>query len=364
MNLALKHRPREFSDVVGQKATSVVLQAMIQKDALSSVLLFTGPSGVGKTSMARIIAAQLNSEAAVAVHEGTHPAVLEIDAASNGSVAALRQLKKDLNYAIAGHRVVILDEAHAISSEGKAVLLNLLEFPPDNVTFILLTTEPHRIPKEVRHRCDTYKFQKASIFDLSMRLQDVAEKEGIVVDSDLLNLIAQRAEGSFRESLMILNQVWVGNVTTVSEYNSLHGEFDFGPGVIKSCLNGPVSALDHLKNLLFYVPAEDIRDRIVETLADLLVLKSGNGLDCAGESLESRVFLASKLDQMRILKAIRIMWDLQTKLGAGDVVRGLEMALSLIGEAVGTVPTEDFGKITTSVKSAPLSFEQMKNMRS
>ncbi len=216
MNLALKYRPRDFSQVVGQKATSAILGAMIAKKALSQVLLFTGPSGVGKTSMARIIAAQLNSEGATEVHEGRHPAVLEIDAASNGNVEAIRQLKRDLNYAIAGHRVVIIDEAHAMSPEAFAALLNLLEFPPANITFILITTESQKIPTTIRHRCDRYTFKKANVEELRERLLHVIDSEKITIDADLLDLLAQRAEGSYREALMLLEQVWMGDITSIS----------------------------------------------------------------------------------------------------------------------------------------------------
>lgn len=360
MNLALKYRSRTFDDVVGQKAISVVLQAMIAKGMLDQVLLFTGPSGVGKTSMARIIAAQLNSEQASEVHEGTHPAVLEIDAASAGSVAELRQLKKDLQYTVPGHRIIILDEAHAISREGKAVLLNMLENPPANVTFILITTEAHEIPKEVRHRCDTYHFKKASVADLVTRLRYVADKEHIEVDEELIYLIAQRSEGSFRESLMLLKQVWVGNITSIEQYNRLHGEFDYGPALIKSALKGPVEAVKYLELLLFHTTAEDISDRIVETLRDLMILKGKGTLEYAGDALDSRVELANKLDSARILKALRIMWDLQTKLGNADPIRGLTMAFSLLSEAVCVIPVAD----TPVVKAAPLSLSQMQNFKS
>jgi DNA polymerase III subunit gamma/tau len=362
MNLALKYRPKTFDDVVGQQAVSVVLQAMIAKNALDQVLLFTGPSGVGKTSMARIIAAQLNSEGATAVHEGTHPSVLEIDAASSGSVAAIRQLKKDLNFISIGHKVIILDEAHAISDEGKAVLLNLLEFPPENVTFILITTEAHEIPQTVRHRCDTYLFKKASVPDLVARLTDVAQKEGISIDSELINLIAQRAEGSFRESLMLLKQVWVGEITSIEQYNRLHGEFDYGPSLLFAALKGPVEAAKVLQTALLFAPAEDISDRILETLRDLMILKSNTALEHAGQALETRVELANRLDVGRILKAQRIMWDLQTKLANGDRVRGLETAFSLIAEAIGVFVAEDVA--VKAVSAAPMSFSQMQKRTS
>ena len=216
MNLATKYRPKTFDEVVGQLPVVAVLKAMIRKDALEQALLFTGPSGVGKTSMARIIAAELNPESAEDVHNGTHPYVLEIDAASNGSVDDIRSLKRSLHYIAQGHYVVIIDEAHAMSDEAKTALLQMLEFPPPNVTFILLTTEAHRILKAIRHRCDKYVFVKASSTDIINRLQHVVEAEGIEIEQDLLNLISQRSEGSYRESLMILRQIWMGGIISDS----------------------------------------------------------------------------------------------------------------------------------------------------
>lgn len=355
MNLALKYRPREFSDVVGQKAASVILNAMVAKGKLPQVLLFTGPSGVGKTSMARIIAAQLNSEGAQDVHEGTHPAVLEIDAASNGNVEAIRNLKKDVNFAIAGHRVIIIDEAHAMSAEAFAALLNLLEFPPANVTFILITTELHKIPKTIRHRHTRFAFKLASVEDLLGRLNYVAEQEDMQISYDLLNLIAQRAEGSYREAVMLLEKVWLGDIKTVDTYNELQGEVDYGPSLIRSTLSGPVAALAQLDSVLRYTSSEEVVDRAVETLKDIMLLKGGIALNYSGDSLSSRTELASRLSTDKVLKAIRIIWDLQTKLNAGDPVRGLELAFALIGEILNTV-------VEQQPQAAPVKAEPAKAM--
>lgn len=354
MNLALKYRPKQFSEVVGQRATSVLLQAMVQKSKLSQVLLFTGPSGVGKTSMARIIAAQLNSEGATDVHEGIHPAVIEIDGASNGSVEAIRKLKRDVNFAIAGHRVVIIDEVHAISDAAFAALLNLLEFPPKNVTFILITTESHKIPKTIRHRCDSYTFKKASVEDLFARLQWIASEENIVVDNALIELIAHRAEGSFREACMLLEQISIAEIATIGEYNELQGEVDFGPTLILSTLNGSISAISQLESVLRYSNTEEVVDRTVETLRDVMLLKGGISLDYTSKALEIRQALASKLSTEQLLKAIRIVWDLQTKLKNADSVRGLEMAYALLGDILGM-------KSIQTTNNAPMSMEQMKN---
>lgn len=355
MNLALKYRPQQFNDVVGQRATSVILNAMIIKGALQQALLFTGPSGVGKTTMARIVAAELNPEAKEDVHAGTHPSVIEIDGASNGSVEAMRGLKKDLNYAVVGRKVVIIDEVHAISDEAKAVLLNLLEFPPANVTFILITTEAHRIPTTVRHRCDHYFFKQASVADLVERLSFVNSEEGFEVSGELINLIAQRSEGSYRESLMLLEQVSVAGIKTVAQYSTLHGEVDYGPTIITNAMLGPSNALGVLESILRYSTTEEVVSRVIETLKDIMLLKGGITLTYTDTALEQRINLARELNTDQILKAMRIIWDLQTKLSVGDPVRGLELAFSLLG---GVLQTD---KVPAPATNNTMSLEGMRN---
>jgi DNA polymerase III subunit gamma/tau len=366
MKLALKYRPKKFEDVVGQKATSVILNAMIAKGILPQVLLLTGPSGVGKTSMARIIAAELNPEGAQDVHEGTHLSVHEIDAASNGNVEAIRKLKKDVNYAIPGHRVVIIDEAHAMSDEAKTALLNLLEFPPPNVTFILITTELSKIPKTIRHRHTRFSFKLASVEDILTYLNTVAEAEDIHMQPDLLNMIAQRSEGSYREACTLLEQISSADITTIEEFNELQGEVDFGPALIGSTLDGPAAAIVKLESVLRFTNTEEVVDRTVELFKDLMILKAGIALTYSGEALNSRLELASKLDTGQLVRGMRIIWDLQTKLGSGSAVRGLEMAFSMLGEAFKrpeTKPSIAQTVVTHTSSSAPMSLEAMQNFK-
>jgi DNA polymerase III subunit gamma/tau len=357
MKLDLKYRPRQFSEVVGQKASSLVLQAMLNKNMLEPVLLFTGPSGTGKTSMARIIAAELNPDSKEFVHSGQHPNVIEIDAASNGSVAALRDLKKDLNYATAGHVVVILDEVHAISKEGMTVLLNLLEFPPTNVTIILLTNQFNLIPKEVRHRCDTYHFNKASIADLTERLVDVVEKEGAQIDAELINFIAQRSEGSYRESLMILSQMIAGEIRTVEQYQNLHGMLDYGPKILAEALKGPEFALKVLEDSLYYAADRDIFEQISNCLIDITLLKGNINSDHVGKSLEVRQVLADNISKSDLMKITRILWDLQVKLSSGNLTLNLKLAVNLISDIICI-------KEEPVVRSNKMSFEQMQAYQS
>lgn len=363
MTLALKYRPKEFKDVIGQKATTTILAAMIAKDKLSQVLLFTGPSGVGKTSMARIIAAQINSEGSQEVHEGRHPAVLEIDAASNGSVDAIRELKRSLNYSSAGNKVVIIDEVHSISPQAFDALLHLLEFPPKNVIIILCTTEPEALEPAIRHRCDRYFFKRASLEDLMTRLKYVVAQESINIEDSLINLIVQRSEGSFRESLMLLEQVWLADITTLEQYNLLHGNIDFGPSLLMSAVSGPISALKKLEETLYYVNSDEIVDRIIETIKDVMLLKAAIASFYEGNALIERQALASKLNLIQLLKAMKIMWELQTKLALNDPTRSLEMAFSMIGEAFAGSIIEPRPQVAPPAVSPAMSLDAMKSFQ-
>lgn len=355
MNLALKYRPTELEDVVGQKVISVILGALLAKGALHHALLFSGPSGVGKTSMARIIAAKLNPGEESDVHAGTHPSVLEIDAASNGSVEAIRNLKKLVSYQNPGHRVVIVDEAHSMSDEAFDVFLNMLEFPADNVTYILCTTEIQRLSKAIRHRCDWYQFKIATPASLIERLSYVNSEEGLEVSEDLINLIALRSEGSYREALMVLGQISAAGVKTVEDFNELVGVFDYGPGLIRSATYGPSAALSQLETVLYHTNSEEVIDRTIETLRDLMILRGGNNLSYTGMALDIRKTLASQLDSAKILKAMQVLWDLQTKMTNADSVRNLELAFTMIGSALQIVEEKP-----VVVETKPMSLEAMR----
>lgn len=354
MNLALKYRPRTFDDVVGQKAVSIVLKAMIAKGVLDQALLFTGPSGVGKTSMARIIAAELNPEGAQEVHEGTHPAVLEIDAASSGGVETIRQLIRDLNYSIEGHRVVIIDEAHAMSDEAKTTLLKPLEFSFSRVTFILVTTESHRIPTTIAHRCDKYMFRRAMPTEILARLQYIVDQENIVISEDLLKILAQRSEGSFREAIMMLNKLSVANISSVDEYNNIQGKVDYGPDLIKAACEGPAKAVEFLDEILYYRHTEDVIDTTIAVLKDIMLLKSNIAID--SDNKDTRIALAKMLSVNQLIKAMKVMWDLQTKLVHAHPVRSLEMAFGMLGEILQI-------SVSTETKSSVMSLAAMKNFQ-
>ncbi len=192
---------------------------------------------------------------------------------------------------------------------------------------------------------------------MTERLKYVAEQESINVSDELINLIAQRSEGSYRESLMILQQLSVADITTVEEYNEFQGEIDFGPGLIDSTLYGPSSALRKLEDILRYSSATEVVERTVETLRDLILIKGKLSVSFTGEALESRRSLAEKVSQASLIKAIKLMWDVETKLKSTDTVRSLAMAFSLMGDMF----KPDEPVVTASINR--LSLDKMRSLQ-
>ena len=188
--LALRYRPKSFQDIIGQDRTVDQLRSALEKETLGHALLFSGPRGTGKTTTARIIAKQLNTElneAELAMN------VIEIDAASNTGVDNVREIIENLRYNTRGHKVVILDEAHMLSKNAFNALLKTLEEPPPGVTFILVTTEPHKLIPTVRSRCQIYEFLEVGLQALYSYYTDIAQKESLNITPDQLHGVALRA---------------------------------------------------------------------------------------------------------------------------------------------------------------------------
>ncbi|HFB38887.1 MAG TPA: DNA polymerase III subunit gamma/tau, partial [Oceanithermus sp.] len=187
-----KKRPATFDAVVGQEHVKEVLRAAIQKDRLAHAYLFSGPRGVGKTTLARILAMAVGCEAGPEarpcgtcahcrrVREGTHPDVLEIDAASNNSVEDVRELKERILLApvLAPKKVIILDEAHMMSKSAFNALLKTLEEPPEHVLFVFATTEPERMPATILSRTQHFRFRRLSEEEIAGKLAQILEAEG------------------------------------------------------------------------------------------------------------------------------------------------------------------------------------------
>lgn len=214
--LALKYRPSVFSEVIGQDEVIASIQKALDSGTLGHALMFSGTRGSGKTSSARILAKELNKDnpnlSGVKWEKNSSLVMTEIDAASNNGVDQIRGLTEQLAYSISGHRVLILDEAHMLSKSAFNALLKTLEEPPPNTTFILLTTEAHKIIPTIRSRCQVYEFKSVDPSVLAKYYREVASKEGLEISDEVLYSIALRAEGSVRDGLSILQKSLSGPI--------------------------------------------------------------------------------------------------------------------------------------------------------
>ncbi len=202
-----KYRSKSLADVVGQDHITDILARAIKNDKIAHAYLLTGPRGVGKTSIARILAHEINK---LPYTEDTqHLDIIEIDAASNNGVEDVRDLREKVQLApvSANKKVYIIDEVHMLSKPAFNALLKTLEEPPAHVVFILATTDVEKIPATIVSRTQRYGFRAISVSDAVKHLRFIADKEGITIADDALTLIAERGDGSFRDSISLLDQL-------------------------------------------------------------------------------------------------------------------------------------------------------------
>ncbi len=201
------YRSKTLSELVGQEHITTTLQNTIKKGSVAHAYLFTGPRGVGKTSVARIFAHDIN-KLPYDINE-THIDIIEIDAASNRRIDEIRDLRDKVHIApvSAKYKVYIVDEVHMLTKEAFNALLKTLEEPPEHVIFILATTEFHKLPETIISRCLHFTFRPVTTDDVTKHLQKIAEKEGLTVEPDALKLIAEHGKGSFRDSISLLDQI-------------------------------------------------------------------------------------------------------------------------------------------------------------
>src|SRR5437870_1500198 len=223
--LARKYRPRDFSELIGQDAMVQTIGNAIERGRIAHAFLLTGVRGVGKTSTARLIAKALNCigpdgqsgptinpcgvcEPCVAIAEGRHIDVVEMDAASHTGVDDVREIIEAVRYASvsARYKVYIIDEVHMLSKNAFNALLKTLEEPPAHVKFLFATTEVNKVPITVLSRCQRFDLRRIPAEKLAAHFAEVSKSEGVEVESEALGMIARAAEGSARDGLSILDQ--------------------------------------------------------------------------------------------------------------------------------------------------------------
>ena len=209
MGLALyrKYRSKSLDEIVGQSHITDILRRAIKSGNIAHAYLLTGPKGVGKTSIARILAHEINK--LPYTDESTHLDIIEIDAASNNSVEDIRDLRERVQIAptSAAKKVYIIDEVHMLSKSAFNALLKTLEEPPEHVVFILATTDVDKLPATIISRTQRFNFRAISVDDAVNHLTDIAKKEKISADAEALRLIAEHSMGSFRDSISMLDQL-------------------------------------------------------------------------------------------------------------------------------------------------------------
>jgi DNA polymerase-3 subunit gamma/tau len=224
--LARKYRPQRFADVAGQDHVTVTLINALAQNRIAHGYIFSGHRGIGKTTIARILAMALNCRNAIGsavrptpepcevcescteIKAGNAVDVIEIDAATNRGIDEIRELRDAARYRPARdkYKIYILDEAHQITDAAFNALLKTLEEPPDHIVFMMATTQPEDIPQTVRSRCQHFSFHAVKLVDILGELRGIAEREGVDADESALSLLAEAGDGSMRDALSIMDQ--------------------------------------------------------------------------------------------------------------------------------------------------------------
>ena len=224
--LARKYRPQRFADVIGQDHVTQTLLNALAQDRIAHGYIFSGHRGIGKTTIARILAMALQCrtkqgtperptpepcgicDACTEIRAGNAMDVIEIDAATNRGIDEIRELREGARYSPARDRykIYILDEAHQITDAAFNALLKTLEEPPAHVIFMMATTQPEDIPQTIRSRCQHFSFHAVRFQEIVAQLRSIAEQESVGVDEAALSLLAEAGDGSMRDALSIMDQ--------------------------------------------------------------------------------------------------------------------------------------------------------------
>ncbi len=299
-----KWRPNRFEDVRGQDHVVRTLKNSIINNRIAPAYLFSGSRGVGKTSIARILAKAIccpnqkdgepcnECPSCTEITRSACIDVQEIDGASNNGVDSIREIRENIMYPPSStkYKIYIIDEVHMLSNSAFNALLKTLEEPPAHGVFIFATTEPHKILQTIVSRCQAFDFKKLSIEDIVSTISDVAGKEGINTSQQALYTIARESRGSLRDSLSILDQVvsFAGKDFDQTEVKSILGFIDRGAvfEIIKSIVNKEPRVAVSIARKMFSeaYDVKKITDTMVEVFRDLLFVKHGLS-DILSESL-------------------------------------------------------------------------------
>ena len=368
---ARKYRPQTFADLTGQDHIRMTLQNALRRKRVAHAYLFSGPRGVGKTTVARLLAKSVNCEARVrAMDEGgqlpdepcnqcsscleiiedRYPDVMEIDGASNTGVDNVRDLREQVRYAPARGRnkVYIIDEVHMLSKGAFNALLKTLEEPPDNVIFIFATTEPEKIPATIHSRCQSFEFHRLPPSVIIDQLKRVAEGEHVAVEAPALHLLARTAEGSMRDAQSLFDQV-VAYAGGLEDGASLtEGEASEVLGLVSGSVirriagmiaeDDPEGIVDTVRTI--FSEGQDIRQFCISLMnffRDLLIVESVRDpaglLEMTEEEARELPDLAKKFGREKLYRCFQKLMDMERQVRlAPNPQPVLEVALLMMAE--------------------------------
>jgi len=335
--LARRYRPQRFEEVVGQEHVTGTLTRAINQHRIAHAYLFGGPRGVGKTTVARILAKALNCkegdtaepcgvcESCVQITEGRSLDVLEIDAASNRGVDDVRNLRENIRFApsTGRRRVVIVDEVHMFTKEAFNAFLKTLEEPPEHAVFILATTDVHQVPPTVLSRCQRFEFRRLDAAEVAMHLTLLSEKEGLALEPGAAAILARRSDGSLRDGLSLLDQMIAFSGKNVTEADVITAL-----GLIRSDRFFEVTRMvreSDLANTFSFVASlmdtgADLSDFVRGLMEHLLlllrvnVLKSAEGLALTPEERRMYEAEAPQFVEGDLLRMLKLTAETETSL--------------------------------------------------
>ncbi len=323
-----KYRSQKFKEILGQDHVCQTLINSLKNSRISHAYLFTGPRGVGKTSVARILAKAVNCTSisegepcdkcvtCQAIIGGRALDLIEIDAASNRGIDEIRELREKIKFAPTEgkYKVFIIDEVHMLTKEAFNALLKTLEEPPIHAIFILATTEVHRVPTTVLSRCQRFDFRRIGLDDLINRLDYIAKNERIEIDSQALKTIAETSEGGFRDAISLLDQlasygekrVGIKEIRLVLGLSDLEAIENFIDCLNKNDIQGGISLINHLINDGYDL--HQFTKSVIEILRKILLVKIAGSanLEMSEERIERIQKLAQSFSISRILQAIEL----------------------------------------------------------
>jgi len=360
LTLYRKYRPQSFKEVIGQNHIKVTLLSEITSGKLAHAYLFSGPRGIGKTTLARLLAKSVNCvkpqdgepcnncPSCLEIMQDNSLDLIEIDAASNRGINEIRELREQVKYAPAKSRykIFIIDEVHMLTSEAFNALLKTLEEPPAHAIFILATTELHQLPETIISRCQRFDFKKVSFTEIIGYLERICSAERVKVDKKVLENVARFSQGYVRDAVSLLGQILALGESEVSQAEAslvlprsdLSQITIFISQIFQNNTAGNINLINQY--LADGGELENFTKETIEVLRKILVAKITNSWqelvwEIPEDDLKTFMRLLEKVAANQLVGIIEILLDALTVMKRSDIIQlPLEMAIVKIDAEV------------------------------